>query len=614
MSSKTYRSLTSSEIAQLQQMGNYAEDWSAIEVSGTVNANLIRNNTFLGKVSIGVIEPLTIHDGDLPLPEGIYNSVICNSSIGDHCAIHNLHMLSGYAIGNHCLLFNVNEMTASAPSLDVDYSWLSPMNENEGRRILPFNGMTIADAYLWAKYRDHPSMVTKLEQMTRRYLATAEGCYGNVGDCCVIKNTLTIHNVAIRSDAKTPTRIEDCIVLSDGVVGYGCKCEYGCIAKSFVLGENVHLEFGVRLNDTVVGDNSTIARCEVGNSLIFPAHEQHHNNSFLIASLVMGQSNMAAGCTVGSNHNGRTADNEIVAGRGFWPGLCTSLKHSSSFASYCLLAKGSYPAELSITLPFALVNNNTSKNRLEVMPAYWWMYNMYALNRNITKFAKRDKRDKKAQHIVFTPFAPDTAEEIVNARMLLKYWTEQAYLKFGKDKDHVEVLAYGMEKGKRPVVVLKAAQGYKAYEEMLIYYAMLTLLDSNAQEDRTLPSPTLGEGERVREWVNLGGQLVPQHSVDELIRQIETGEVDSWEAVHECFNKWWNDYELQSKVHAYHILCDLCQCRSIDAALWQNLLQRFDTIKAYVADQVRITRQKDADNLFRQMTYRNDAEMKAVLE
>ena len=168
MSSKTYRSLTSSEIAQLQQMGNYAEDWSAIEVSGTVNANLIRNNTFLGKVSIGVIESLTIHDGDLPLPEGIYNSVICNSSIGDHCAIHNLHMLSGYAIGNHCLLFNVNEMTASAPSLDVDYSWLSPMNENEGRRILPFNGMTIADAYLWAKYRDHPSMVTKLEQMTRR--------------------------------------------------------------------------------------------------------------------------------------------------------------------------------------------------------------------------------------------------------------------------------------------------------------------------------------------------------------------------------------------------------------------------------------------------------------
>ena len=37
-----------------------------------------------------------------------------------------------------------------------------------------------------------------------------------------------------------------------------------------------------------------------------------------------------------------------------------------------------------------------------------------------------------------------------------------------------------MEHGKRPVQVLKAAQGYKAYEEMLIYYAMGELLKENA--------------------------------------------------------------------------------------------------------------------------------------
>ena len=88
------------------------------------------------------------------------------------------------------------------------------------------------------------------------------------------------------------------------------------------------------------------------NNLIFPAHEQHHNNSFLIASVVLGQSNMAAGATIGSNHNSRANDNEVQAGRGFWPGLCTSIKHSSRFASFVLLAKGDYPAELNIPLPF----------------------------------------------------------------------------------------------------------------------------------------------------------------------------------------------------------------------------------------------------------------------
>ncbi len=617
MKTNSFRALTSQEVEQLQQQGNRAEKWSGVRVGDGFDATFVHNNVFMGTVCLGAIGQGCIHNGDLHLPEGIYNSMIANATVGDHCAVHHVRMLSGYTVGDESLLFNIGEMTASAPDLKKDYPWIAPMNENEGRKILPFSGMTIGDAYLWAKYRDHGKMVARLEEMTRQRLATEECCYGRVGSHCVIKNTQTVHNVAILSDKETPTRIEDCIVLADGVVGYGCICEYGCIAMRFVLGEHVHLEFGVRLNDTVVGDNSTIARCEVGNNIIFPAHEQHHNNSFLIASLVMGQSNLAAGCTVGSNHNGRTADNEIVAGRGFWPGLCTSLKHSSSFASYCLLAKGAYPAELSITLPFALVNNNAAKNRLEVMPAYWWMYNMYALNRNITKFAKRDKRVKKAQHIVFTPFAPDTAEEIINGRQLLKYWTEQAYLQSkaqhpDEKTEPIEVVAYGMEKGKRKVTVLKAAQGYKAYEEMLVYYAMSTLTKNG--EETALPDGQLGEGEREREWVNLGGQLVPQALLDELIGQIEKGEVNTWDEIHERYNQWWKDYnERLCPRHAYHTLCDLLMCKRLGEEQWQQLLQRYRTICQYVNDQVRITRQKDEENLFRQMTYRNDAELQAVL-
>lgn len=616
MKTSSFRHLTQEETLLLEQQGNRAENWNMVEVSGTFDASLLRNNVFMGRVCLGTLQQGFVHDGDLTLPEGIYNSMLSNAVVGDHCAIHNVHMLSGYTVGDHCLLFNVDEMTATAPKADNDYAWIEPMNENGGRRILPFSGMTIGDAYLWAKYRDHGVMVKRLEQMTRERLASEAGCYGRVGSHCVIKNTRTLHNVAVMSDEEAPTRIEDCVVLADGVVGYGCTCEYGCIAMRFLLGEHVHLEFGVRLNDTVVGDNSTIARCEVGNNIIFPAHEQHHNNSFLIASLVGGQSNLAAGCTVGSNHNGRTADNEIVAGRGFWPGLCTSLKHSSSFASYCLLAKGAYPAELSITLPFALVSNNESKGRLEVMPAYWWMYNMYALNRNITKFAKRDKRKKKAQHIVFTPFAPDTAEEIVNGRQLIKYWVEQAYLASGSkpegDNSKIEVLAYGMEKGKRKVVVNKWAQGYKAYEDMLVYYAMGELTQNGTQN--ALPEASLGEGKREREWVNLGGQLVPQQALDELMGQIERGEVSSWDEVHARYDQWWDGYNAQCRKHAYQILCDLNQVHQLDEAAWQQYLQRYATLQQYVADQVKITRDKDDKNLFRQMTYRNDAEMKAVLE
>ena len=599
------RQLTENEKLQLMEQGNVAEDWNLVTIADDCELSVIRNNMFIGQVRLGLMSHNFVSDGTVHLPEGVYNSMISNANIGNHCALHNVRMLQGYTIGDSCILFNINEMTSGD-----NPSWLEPMNENGGRRIMPFAGMTIADAYLWAKYRDHSKMVDRLEQMTREAIDSAEGTYGQVGPYCTLKNCQAIHNVAVLSDKDCPTRIENCVALTDGVVGYGCHLEHGCIATRFVLGENVKLEYGVRLNDTVVGDNSTIARCEVGNNIIFPAHEQHHNNSFLIASLVMGQSNVAAGCTIGSNHNGRTADNELVAGRGFWPGLCTSLKHSSTFASYTLLAKGDYPSELSITLPFSLVNNNVAKNRLEVMPAYWWMYNMYALNRNITKFAKRDKRVKKTQHIVFTPFAPDTAEEIINGRMLLKYWVEQAYYQ-NDGKEPMEVVGFGLEKGKRKTVIAKWAQGFKAYEDMLIYYAMDTL--TNNGNINSLPENTLAKGEREREWVNLGGQLVPQCEIDRLIHDIECGKINQWNEIHDRYNQWWEAYPQWCQKHAYQVLCHLNNIGEISEAHWQQLLQRYSTIQKYVADQVRITRQKDDANPFRQMTYRNDAEMKAVL-
>src|SRR5690606_5606961 len=175
------------------------------------------------------------------------------------------------------------------------------------------------------------------------------------------------------------------------------------------------LKYGARLINSFLGDNSTISCCEVLNSLIFPAHEQHHNNSFLCASLVMGQSNMAAGATVGSNHNSRGADGEIIAGRGFWPGLCVSLKHNSRFASYTLIVKGDFPHELDIRMPFTMVSHDVPNDRLVILPAYWFLYNMYALMRNNTKFISRDRRKLKNQFFEYDVLAPDTVNEAFTA-------------------------------------------------------------------------------------------------------------------------------------------------------------------------------------------------------
>ena len=144
MTELSYRNLTAAEIEQLERQGNYAEEWSSVRVAGSFSAECVRNSTFEGAVSLGTLENNRHTDGALSLREGIYNSCLCNTTVGDHPTIHNVRMLSGYTIGNNVLLFNIDEMTCDP----TDPVWLEPMNENGGRRILPFGGMTIGDAYL----------------------------------------------------------------------------------------------------------------------------------------------------------------------------------------------------------------------------------------------------------------------------------------------------------------------------------------------------------------------------------------------------------------------------------------------------------------------------------
>ena len=352
----------------------------------------------------------------------------------------------------------------------------------------------------------------------------------------------------------------------------------------------------------------------------------------------MGQSNIAAGATIGSNHNSRANDNEIQAGRGFWPGLCTSIKHSCRFASYTLLSKSDYPAELDIPLPFSLLNNNFSKDQLEIMPAFWWLYNMYALIRNSGKYAARDKRKHKIQNIEYEALAPDTVEEIFYACRLLEVWTAKAWLgkngnsiefkdendliKIGREllsgiedktKD-LEILGENMERSNRKVVIIKAHAAYNAYHDMLYYYAvknLSTYFKSNPDADFTSMSKTL-KGTRIVKWINFGGQLIPEKDVDKLRADI-SNKFTSWEEIHNRYNDLWKTYQLDKQKHALATLCKLLSTNKLSKEQWISALDKSVKIQKYVSEQVYVSRKKDFDNKFRQATFRNIDEMTAAI-
>ncbi|HEX2919578.1 MAG TPA: DUF4954 family protein [Bacteroidales bacterium] len=662
-----WRNLRSDELEELVKNGNTSDNWDNILVTDNFATSQIKNSRFYGLVRIGKTQNVILQHHDLRLPAGITNSMIVSCDIGDNTAIHDVHYLAHYIIGNNCILFNISEMHTTDHAKfgngvikegepENVRTWIDLMNETGCRKVLPFDGMIPGDAYLWAKYVDDIPLQNNLKKITQESIDNRRGYYGTTGANCVIKNSQIVKdvkigsfcyikganklkNLTINSSEDEPTQIGEGVELVNGIIGYGCHIFYGCKAVKFILGNNSNLKYGARLINSFLGDNSTISCCEVLNNLIFPSHEQHHNNSFLIASVVMGQSNMAAGATIGSNHNSRANDNEIQAGRGFWPGLCTSVKHSCRFASYVLLSKADYPAELDIPLPFSLLNNNVSKERLEVMPGYWWLYNMYALARNTWKFKSRDKRKNKTQHIEFDAFAPDTIEEVVAARLLLEIWTAKAHLvqsgKTGNVTDietlaesgkkllteekaiveGLEVKGEKMENSKRKQLVIKPYEGYHAYCDILHYYAMKNLVlyfETNKEASLESVQKEL-KGRRETEWVNLGGQIMLKKDLDQIREDIGNGKLKTWSEIHQRYDKLWEQYPRDKQKHAYALLCELNGTESLTKEQWMAALDKLTKIQEYVSDKVYSSRKKDFDNPYRLITFRNREEMKAAI-
>ncbi len=450
LDSRSFRKLTSREIDILVKNGNRSESWNKLLVSEGFNPELVERCSFHGLVRIGSLEEGVLEYHDLILPIGMRNCRIISCDIGNNTAIENVAYLANYIIRDEVILMNIDEMVTTNhakfgngmvkegedPSVLVE---LEIGNENGGRAVRPFDRMLAGDAWLWSRFRDDRELMDAFNSFTDKLLDQRRGYYGVVDTGTIIKNSRIIKdvlvgggayikganklkNLTISSRADAPTQIGEGVELVNGIIGYGCRIFYGVKAVRFILRDHSNLKYGARLINSYLGENSTISCCEVLNAFIAPGHEQHHNNSFLCAATLLGQSNIAAGATIGSNHNSRGPDGEIIAGRGFWPALSTSLKHNSRFASYTLLAKGAYPAELNIPLPFSLISNNEATGQLQILPAYWFRYNMYALARNSWKYGVRDKREDPIQQIEFNYLAPDTVEESFTALTLLELW------------------------------------------------------------------------------------------------------------------------------------------------------------------------------------------------
>lgn len=672
---KGKRHLTSEEIKILEKNLNHNEDktWSNFYVDDSENGfdpNLIHFSFFSGFIILGKLRNATLHYNDLHLSCGIRRSHINNVVIGDDTVIRNVPYLDNYRIGNRVILFNIQEICCTNHSKfgngilkngepEENRIWIGVANENDGRAILPFENMIPADAYIWSHYRDDKVLLDRFLELTEYGNTGKLDTYGfidddvviknstiikdtKIGKCAYIKGAFKLKNITILSSEAEPSQIGEGVEMVNGIVGYGSRIFYQAIAVRFIIGRNCQVKYGARLLNSVLGDNSTISCCEVLNNLIFPFHEQHHNSSFLIATTIMGQSNIASGATIGSNHNSRSPDGEIFAKRGFWPGLCSDFKHNSRFASFVLVSKGSYQHELDIPYPFALVTPpGDGEEAIHIIPAWWFMYDMFAITRNNSKFKKRDKRAVKVQAIETDPLAPDTMQEVIasldriigfTAEYLKK--TDYEMMENVKSADKIyqtakDFLHQNPEakftfidsicQKKYGAIIYKPVQAYKTYRKIVKYYATKTLMDYCKKSSCEYLTFELVNQIRkfplYTEWENAGGQIIPSQKIQELFGLIKEHKINTWDEVHAYYNECENHYDEYKARHALYLLEQLYSrpIEQFSTDLYRNITDDVSICAFDIYNSSLQSREKDYTDYYRNMTYRNEKEMEAVI-
>lgn len=668
------RNLSKAEIEILLKNGNVSdfEDWRNVLVSsidGEFNPQLIYNSHFSGFVVLGRIKHAVLKFHDLELVAGIYNSNLIDVIVSDDVVIRNVKYLKNYRIGNRVILFNIQEMSCTEHSkfgngwLKKDETedvrvWIGVGNENDNRAVLPFESMITADAYLWSRRRDDSLLMKRFIEITENENDKSKRTFGIVEDEAVIKNTtllkdakigkcayikgaFKLKNITVLSSEEEESQIGEGVELVNGIMGYGSRIFYQAVAVRFVIGRNCQLKYGARLLNSILGDNSTVSCCELLNNLIFPFHEQHHNSSFLIATTILGQSNIAAGATIGSNHNSRSPDGEIYAGRGFWPGLCSDFKHNSKFASFVLVSKGSYQHELNITYPFSLVAFKAEQEPIHIIPAYWFLFNMFAIARNNYKFKKRDKRVQKVQHIETDPLAPDAMQEVlvaldrlilltrdylkkISEENVLSARTEQEELQAAKDYLHQNTEAdftlFDLQAQKKyGATIFKPVKAYKEYRKILKYFAARSIIEyckSNGYEK--FSREVLEKIEKISlftEWTNAGGQIIPTIKINQLCEKIKSGQINSWNEIHSYYDSCQKNYELYKCRYALYILEKLYTRPILEfsSEIFQDIIDDVTIVSTDMYRDSIYSRQKDYTDPFRAMTYENQEEMTAVL-
>lgn len=614
-----YRLINEAELNLLIAQQNMVRNPELFFIHNSTNLASIHNNVFSGRIRIGSLGPEQL----------IHSCFITNCNIGAGNTLINISRLENINTAEQVILRNIGCIAWNRPESPagmISGNKIYFRNENARRYYIPFPGMHILDIELYSENIHRPEILQHLrrifEKRTEKYFARNihiehDSVIENVssirnsciGAACRIDGSSEISDSLILSSGANPTHLGSNIIIRNSLISEGCTITSGAFLDHVHTDQFVSIGEYARIYHSFIGANSHIACAEINAACLHPFHEQHHNNSFVIACTFNGQSNIAAGATIGSNHNSRRPDGEIVAARGFWPGLSSSFKHNSRFSEFCLVNKADYDQEMDIPFPFALISLDPANESLQIMPAFWFRYNYYALARNGWKFRTREKRKNFLSGYTYQAIAADTVTSMRQAKqVLLRLLAGQNKYPDLKRFDFENFPAAEAERvtmngiyGKKGAVILKPETAVYIYHAVILYWAVRQVLEkTKTLADVLKYNADHAPAIKSYSWRNLGGYILEENSLPRITAKLES--VADLDTLHNVYQIEFHDAGHNALNFALYLLETDYQLDREKADDWKDKIAKALKVAGKLHEWAYQSRLKDFTNPFRKIT------------
>ena len=505
------RELTVNEIAQLEERGCWAEDWSDILVDEGFVPSFLSNVMLYGHNEIGNL------NGTVELEEGfrrhccVHNAVLRNVIIGDDCLVENIRgYISNTQIGDRCYVANVGVITNQEGSTFGCGTEISVLNEGGDGNIVIFEGLTAQLAWLMINFPKVKKLATVNTQMTAPHIGSNSRVVGvkemnnvRIGEGCEVQGSCKLNNCTILSTDDAATLIGSDVIIEDSVVAAGASVIDGAKVYCSFVGESVHIGKSFSSEASVFFANSYMDNGESCAAFCGPFATSHHKSTLLIGG-AFSFYNAGSG-TNQSNH-------AYKMGPIHWGTLDRGSKTASG--SHIL-----WPAHVgSFSMVMGKVQNHPQVQKLPFSYVIaegrdTWLVpgiNLRTVGtwRDVGKWPKRDKRPLSARTDLINYAFPNPyiIQSVLDGKALLEELLQQ-------NPESTDVFTYGGCRIKRSAL-LKGIQYYELAIKLFLYHCF---------QDNTAETNEANGGR----WVDMMGMLAPQSELESVARDIERGSIST---------------------------------------------------------------------------------------